>query len=368
VRAASEKIQSSTALIWHERFDGRGFSPIARSWPRYALGYDLLRRTGLLEQLRLVRPEPARRRELLTVHSEAYLDHLLAGDRAGKGLLDYGDTPAWRGVYRRARLVAGGSLAMADLVGRGEVAHAFNPAGGLHHARRDRAAGFCPVNDIVLALRRLQRRYGFVRPAVLDVDGHHGDGTQELLYEEPLLTLSLHQFDGRFYPKTGRIEELGSGKGTGYHLNVPMPRGAGDRAYAEALLRVVRPALEAYRPDVLLLQFGVDAHALDPLVGLRLTTKSYRAIARLAHRAAHQLCDGRLLVFSGGGYRPDAAVRCWAILIAELTGMEPSVPVDDELGDEAPEESQILEQALSTIDAAERVFFGPGSPLGRPLA
>src|SRR2546421_155732 len=156
---------------------------------------------------------------------------------------------------------------MADLVGSGRLAHAFNPAGGLHHARRDRAAGFCPVNDIVLAVRRLQRRYGFLRPAVLDVDGHHGDGTQELLNDEPLLTISLHQYDGRFYPKSGRLDESGAGAGEGYHVNLPLPRGAGDGVYAAALEGVVGPILDAYRPDVLLLQYGVDAHALDPLVG-----------------------------------------------------------------------------------------------------
>ncbi len=353
---------SGTALIWHEGFAGRGFSPIQRSWPRYALGYALLRDTGLLDALHVHRPAPARRRELLAVHSAAYLDQLLAADRAGSGVLDYGDTPAWRGVYRRARLVAGGSLAMADLVGRGVVAHAFNPAGGLHHARRDRAAGFCPVNDVVLALRRLQHRYGFRRPAVLDVDGHHGDGTQELLSEEPILTLSIHQYDGRFFPRTGSLEEIGSGPGAGYHLNLPLPRGAGDRAYRAVLERIVEPALNLYRPDILLLQYGVDAHALDPLVGLRLTTRSYQAIAALAHRVAHRHCGGRLLVFSGGGYHPEAAARCWAVLLSELTGRAPSRPVDDDPSVPG-EEPDAVSRTLAMLDQAEERLLGPASPL-----
>ncbi len=351
----------SAALIWHERFEGRGFSPIAKSWPRYAQGYQLLQHAGLLEHLLVHRPLPASRRELLRVHDSAYLDFLLRSDRLGSGVLDYGDTPAWRGVYRRARLVAGGSLAMADLVGRGEVAHAFNPAGGLHHARRDRAAGFCPINDIVLAVRRLQQRYRFRRPAILDVDGHHGDGTQELLYDEPILTISLHQYDGRFYPKTGRLDEIGTGRGEGFHLNLPMPRGTGDRAYAEALSTCVEPILDLYRPDVLLLQYGVDAHALDPLVGLRLTTSSYRAIAALAHRVAHRHSAGRLLAFSGGGYNPDVAARCWAILLAELTGATPHIPLDDDFPSE--ETPEVLSAATAMLAEARERFLGPASPL-----
>jgi acetoin utilization protein AcuC len=259
-------------------------------------------------------------------------------------------------VYRRAKLVAGGSLLMADLVGRGEVAHAFNPAGGLHHARRDRAAGFCPVNDVVLAVRRLQRRYRFRRTAILDVDGHHGDGTQELLYDEPLLTISLHQYDGRFYPRSGRLDEVGTGAGAGYHVNLPMPRGAGDRAYQAALELVVEPLITRYRPDVLLLQYGVDAHARDPLVGLRLTTRGFRAVAALAHRLAHALCQGRLLVFSGGGYDPDAAARCWVVLLAELTGTQPLVSVDDP--ESTVEEPAAYAAALEMISEAQERFLG----------
>jgi acetoin utilization protein AcuC len=318
----------------------------------------VLEQLGLLARVEQFRPRPATRRSLLTVHSAAYLDHLLASDRAGRGLLDYGDTPAWRGVYRRARLVAGGSLLMAELVAGGRVAHAFNPAGGLHHARRDRAAGFCPVNDIVLALRRLQRRYAFRRPAVLDVDGHHGDGTQEILDDEPVLTISLHQYDGRFYPKTGRLDESGRGAGEGYHVNLPLPRGAGDAAYAAALEQVVEPLLDAYRPDVLLLQYGVDAHALDPLVGLRLTTRSFRAIAALAHRVAHRHSEGRLLVFSGGGYQPEAVARCWAVLLAELTGYRPPESVDDVQS--FSDDPDALRAALAMVDEAESRFRRAG--------
>src|SRR5439155_24665440 len=146
---------------------------------------------------------------------------------------------------------------------------------------------------------------------------------------EPLLTISLHQYDGRFYPRSGRLDESGKGAGKGYHVNLPLPRGAGDAAYGAALEQLVAPLLHAYRPDVLLLQYGVDAHALDPLVGLRLSTRSYRASAALAHRVAHHHCDGRLLVFSGGGYQPEAVARCWAVLLAELTGFEPEEAIDD---------------------------------------
>jgi acetoin utilization protein AcuC len=179
-------------------------------------------------------------------------------------------------------------------------------------------------NDIVVAVRALQREFGLRRIAIVDVDGHHGDGTQAELYREPTLYISLHRYDGRFYPATGAAEEDGEGTGRGYTVNVPLPRRCGDGPYLYALRRLVPPLLRAYRPELIIVQYGVDGHYRDPLVRLALTTAAYAEIARLLHALAHELCAGRLLVVGGGGYNPEATARCWAILVATLTGEAPS--------------------------------------------
>ena len=313
----------STVLIYHPRYDQRGFSRMKNSWTRYAKSYRMFESLGFFANgLRVERPEPAPVEELLRVHTPEYVAFVQQRDAAGTGFLDYGDTPAYPGVFERARLSVGGTLLGAQLILSGAADHVFNPSGGLHHAQRDRAGGFCVFNDIVIAVRRLQAE-GLARIAVVDVDGHHGDGTQALLYDEPILTISLHQYDGRFYPRTGRADEIGAGAGQGYNLNVPLPRRTGHAAYLSAFDRAVLPALRAYRPEFLLVQFGVDGHALDPLVGLQLTTHTYQALIERLHAVAHELCDGRLLLLGGGGYHPETVARCWSIMLGALAGCVP---------------------------------------------
>ena len=235
-------------------------------------------------------------------------------------MLDYGDTPAYRGVLRRAQLAVGGTILAARLVVGDKVRHAFNPGGGLHHAQRDRAGGFCVFNDVAVAVRRLQRDFGLQRIAVIDCDGHHGDGTQTIFYQEPVLTISLHRYDGRFYPRTGLAEERGDGPGLGYNLNLPLTRGAGDDAYLYALDAAVLPRLYAYRPQVLFVQIGADGHHGDSLVRLGLSLNAYATLGRRLHQAAHDLCEGRLVLVAGGGYKPEAVVRCWAVFLAAVAG------------------------------------------------
>jgi len=316
-------------------YDGRGFSRLTRSWGRYRVGLDKLRELGLLapenladttkdQYLPLYRPEEATEAELATVHSQAYIEHVKAMDAKGEGFFDRNDTPAWPGVYRRAAMAVGGTLLGADLVGSGQVQHAFHPAGGLHHAKYEQAAGFCIFNDIVAAVRRWQNLYGLKRIAILDVDGHHGDGTQALLYREPVLTVSLHQYDGRFYPGTGALSERGEGPGLGYALNLPLPRYTTDSDYLRTLSFALAE-IESYQPQALIVQYGVDGHFSDRMVGLKLSTHVYEQVAEQAHALAHRLCNGRLLVVGGGGYEPETVARCWSIMAAELSGRRASL-------------------------------------------
>lgn len=312
-----------TAFIYHEAYDGRGFSRLRDSWRRYALARNLLAELGFFsDALRPYRQEPASEEDVALVHGRAYIEHVRRLDEAGSGCLDYGDTPAYAGVWRRALVAVGGTLLAARLVAGGEVKHAFNPGGGLHHARPDRAGGFCVFNDVAIAVRRLQRDYGLQRIAVVDFDGHHGDGTQTIFYEEAVLTISLHRHDGRFYPRTGRADERGAGAGWGYNLNVPLLRGTGDVAYLEAVREAVLPRLRAYRPELLFVQIGADGHHGDPLVRLALRVGTYGVLGSLVHEAAHDLCDGRLVLVAGGGYRPEAVARCWAAFLAAVTGCD----------------------------------------------
>jgi len=150
----------------------------------------------------------------LTVHSEEYVNKVKRMSRAGRGFIDAGDTPAVKGIYEAARLIVGGSILAADLMMSGGVSHAFNPGGGLHHAKKDGGEGFCVFNDIAIAARHLQRRYDVMKIAIVDIDGHHGNGTQEIFYNEPILTVSFHHIG--IYPLSGYVGELGSGAGKGY--------------------------------------------------------------------------------------------------------------------------------------------------------
>lgn len=336
---------TDTALLYHPLYDGRGFSPISDSWRRYRMGLGLMRELGLLDRLALIRPEPAAEAELELAHTPAFVSYVRERAESGVGHFDR-STPVYPGVYQRARVSVGATLTAARLVAGGQALHAFNPSGGLHHAARERASGFCLFNDIVVAVRALQREFGLRRIAVLDVDGHHGDGTQDELYHEPILYISLHRYDGRFYPATGAVEETGAGAGAGYTVNVPLGRRCGDGPYLYALRHLVTPLLRSYRPELIIMQYGVDGHYLDPLVRLALTTAAYAETCRLVHALAHELCGGRLLVTGGGGYNPEAAARCWALLMATLVGDSPSAshprygPLFD--SEPAPEDPQAM--------------------------
>ena len=358
----------STALIFHEIYRGRGFSPLQNSWGRYALAFDQIQALGLFDGgLRLIRPVAATDAELALAHTPDYIARVREADARGDGYLDRRDTPAWRGVFERAATAVGGTLLAARLIASGSLVHAFNPAGGLHHAQADRASGFCIFNDQVIAARVLQDM-GFTRLAFVDIDGHHGDGTQALLYDEPLLKVSFHQYDGRFYPGTGATSEIGHGAGEGYSVNVPLPRRVTDQVYLDAFEALVPPLLQAYRPEFIFVQFGVDAHFSDPLVGLRLTTRAYERLVQRLHSLAHVLCQGRLLFLGGGGYNPPTVARCWAILTATLSGALPPAQQAEYAAlfdTETPaEEPGVAEKVAAVVaDVQARVFpYHPIAP------
>jgi acetoin utilization protein AcuC len=212
-----------------------------------------------------------------------------------------------------ARWLVGGTLHGARLISEGRERRVLQLGGGLHHARRSVASGFCIYNDLAIAINSLTRNG--LKVAYLDIDVHHGDGVQQILYEDPrVLTVSLHESGKYLFPGTGEIRELGSGAGRGLKLNLPLEPFTEGESYLEVLEQVTPAALRHFRPDVLVVQAGADAHFDDPLSDLMLTTRDYEAIFRRILAWADDFTAGRVLFTLGGGYSFRAAPRVWAIL------------------------------------------------------
>ena len=214
--------------------------------------------------------------------------------------------------------MAGATLAAAKAVWSGEVQHALNIAGGLHHAMPAAASGFCVYNDPAVAIAWMLEN-GAERIAYVDVDVHHGDGVQAMFYDDPrVLTISLHESPRTLFPGTGYPSETGA---EGSAVNVALPAGCGDAEWLRAFHALVPPLLREFAPQVLVSQHGCDGHRLDPLAHLRLSVDGQRAAYAALHRLAHETAGGRWLATGGGGYALAQVVpRAWTHLIAEASG------------------------------------------------
>ncbi len=311
---------------------------------RVILTRDLIKAYGIVDGERVVEA-PARDAtldELRLVHTDRYID---AVTRAGHGEqgrwgifgLGPGDNPIFQQMHEASARVAGASLSAAEAVVKGRAEHAFNPAGGLHHAMPERASGFCVYDDPAIAMAWLLQQ-GIDRIAYVDVDVHHGDGPQAIFYEDPrVLTISLHQY-GWIFPGTGDVNEAGAGRAEGTKVNVPFPASTTDEEWLTAFRAIVPPLVKAWRPDALVTQLGCDTHFTDPLAELGLSTNAYRETAVMLHELAHEAAGGRWLATGGGGYQwARVVLRAWTIYFAEMA--EVKIP------DEIPE---------SWIETAER--------------
>lgn len=329
-------MSDSVAFVWDEALCAYDFGPQHPLQPvRLKLTYELARICGVLEHVEVVAPPVAARADLERVHTPEFLDaveHLSAvvDDPYGKYGFGLGtqpggntDTPAVRGMHEVSSLIAGGSVAAASRVWGGASDHAFNQAGGLHHAMADRASGFCIYNDASVAIAWLLAN-GAKRVVYVDVDVHHGDGVQAAFYNDPrVLTVSLHESGYFLFPGTGFPDETGGPNAIGTSVNVALPPYAGDAAYREAFDAIVPPLIESFRPEVLVTQLGCDTHATDPLAHLALTTRTYRFVARAFHDLAHAVTGGKWLALGGGGYQRYAVVpRAWTIYAAEQARVE----------------------------------------------
>ena len=323
-----------TGLIWDERFLDYNLGPQHPLRPiRVKLTYELIRSKGILKQasVKVVKPRPATREEILLFHETEYVRLVEEYSRKGSGLLDAGDTPAFKGCFEATSLVVGASIIAANEVMSDRLSHAFNPSGGLHHAHPERASGFCIFNDPAVVIAHLKSKYGLRRIVYLDIDAHHGDGVMYGYYDDPsVLDIDFHE-SGRFlFPGTGFPEEIGKGNARGLKLNIPLPPSTGDDSYLEAFLQIVPGALRKFRPEVILVQCGADGHVDDRLAHLRLTTSVYAEVIRQMHDLAHELCEGKLLLFGGGGYTLPNVPRVWTVAFSTLAGVKPSdeIPSD----------------------------------------
>jgi acetoin utilization protein AcuC len=230
--------------------------------------------------------------------------------------LGQADTPVFRDLFRYALGAAGASLTAADLILRKTAHIVFTPWGGFHHAMPGKASGFCYVNDVVLACERLTR--AGKRVVFLDVDAHHGDGVQAAFYHRrDVLNISFHESGKTLFPWGGFANEIGEGEGRGFNVNVPLPAETYDEAYLHAFRKIVPPLLHAYRPDVIVLELGMDTLAGDPLTHLRLTNN-----AHVDMLTALMSFGIPMLVTGGGGYNVENTVRGWTLAWKTLCGDE----------------------------------------------
>ena len=295
--------------------------------------YDLLQSYGAFDQNNsvLTPPRAATDEELMTLHGAEYISAVrsfsmgLSGYDPGRfNFSNQGDNPMYRGMYEAAALSTGASLVAADMMADGDVDVAFNISGGLHHASANHASGFCVFNDPAVAIKRLLQRG--LKVAYLDIDAHHGDGVQEAFYDDNrVLTISIHESGQYLFPGTGFVPEAGSGEGEGYSVNLPLYPYTDDETYLRAFHDIVPPLLEAFAPDVLVGQLGIDTYHSDPLTHLQITTRGYvEAVREIAKLGIPWLALG------GGGYDLGAVARAWTLAYG--------VMLDVEWPDQLPEE------------------------------
>ncbi len=318
------------ALVYHPDLLQYDFGPQHPLRPeRIELGLDLLRTLGIWDAaVETCVPRAAPDEVLELVHSRDYIAAVRASEHGILPALELGgfglttrDNPPFPNMHYAASLVAGGAADAARAVMRRELDHVFHPAGGLHHAQRELASGFCIYNDPALAAAVAVEEFG-ARVVYVDFDCHHGDGVQWLFYDDPsVLTVSLHE-SGRFlFPGTGGVEERGAGEGLGYAVNVPFMPFTQDASWQRAIHALLPPLVERFAPDLLLSVHGCDTHEFDPLTHLSLTTASFVVQAQLVHDLAHNHCDGRWIAFGSGGYDWRRVVpRSWAIVWSEMSG------------------------------------------------
>jgi acetoin utilization protein AcuC len=299
----------------------------------------------------VIEPVQCKEEDLMLFHDQEYVDFVKASSKVGSGYLDYGDTPSFKGVYEASLYPVGNSLQGLKMIIEGKLDHFFNPVGGLHHARRDRAGGFCVFNDAAVVIEKAIKllnlkkiayvdidahyRYSNTRNkqerenteipdsprvAYVDIDCHHGDGVYYAFDDDPRIIIADIHEDGRFiYPGTGSAYETGEGSGRGTKLNIPLAPGSGDGAFFEAF-DLVQKFLRSRAPfEFIFFQCGADGLDGDPITHLRYSKEAHAYAAKRLHLLSHEVCGGRILAMGGGGYNAKNVNDAWMAVVQELS-------------------------------------------------
>jgi len=286
--------------------------------PKRMLAFEaIMQHPSLADKWADVRPRPATTHEIAWVHSAEYIRQV--EQTSGKRLSSFDiDTQATAHSYDTALLAAGGVFTLLDKIQNSEAARGFafvRPPG--HHAERERAMGFCIFNNTALGARYLKERHGVERIMIVDIDAHHGNGIQAAFYDtDEVLYVSMHLFPG--FPGTGKLGEVGIGKGEGYTINIPLGKGQGDRDFARIVRHLVYPLAREYRPEILLVPCGFDLYLHDRLGGMRCTPNGYALITRLLIEIAEDTCNGRIAFIAEGGYSMKGIRECGLRVMEEL--------------------------------------------------
>ena len=321
----------TTTLIYSEKYLEHILSKGHPERPeRLKAIVDALKQAKLWEtpSVKVTEPKPARREDIELVHDAAHIE-LVERLSESERPLDV-DTPVHRNTFELALLAAGGTIDAGSAVLSGKASNAFalvRPPG--HHASRARGGGFCYFNNLAVMIERMKREFKLRRVFVLDFDAHHGNGTQDIFYDDPsVLFLSLHQSPLTLYPGTGFVHELGSGEGEGYTVNVPLPPRSGDAEYASVMEEIFVPLTEQFKPELFAVSAGFDAYSDDPLTQLQLSTLAYGWLTRFVVEQAGKLCKGRVVFVLEGGYVLDAVAEGVVNVVKTLTGEKPPMPIE----------------------------------------
>ena len=271
-----------------------------------------------MENIVIEEPVMADEEALLNFHSKAYVEFVKKASVFGQGFLDYGDTPAFKGVFEATGYVVGSTLKALDMVMKKKVDHAFNPIGGLHHARREFAGGFCVFNDIGVAIAAARNNYNVKKVAYVDIDAHHGDGVFYEFNNDPnVFIVDVHE-DGKYlYPGTGFEDETGEGDAEGTKLNLPMKPFANDNDFVNAF-KHAEQFLDDAKPELIILQSGGDSMKGDPITHLSFSENTHRYATDALHQLAHKHCNGRMLALGGGGYNRNNIAAAWVEVVKAL--------------------------------------------------
>jgi acetoin utilization deacetylase AcuC-like enzyme len=305
---------------------------------------------------RFVKPDKAKVKEVRFVHDMKYIDYVKALCKSGGGLLDSGDTVISPESYETALLAAGGALKATSLVMNRNYKNSFalvRPPG--HHATNCSGRGFCVFNNVAIAAKHLLRNFGLERVLILDIDSHHGNGTQQVFFKtDKVLYASLHENPVDF-PRTGFTNEVGQGLGRGYTVNIPLPFRTGDQIYLKAWKEIVMPISLQYRPQFILVSAGLDCHYADPIGQLSLSAFCYNDIFRSIMSLASRLCGGRLVLILEGGYGVRFVGRLASTAIARLSQTK------YQLEDQVPMVSQRLrhngERVIEEVKRVQKSFW-----------